>query len=96
MEVLVVLLHPPGLARALDPTPLGPDGIFLANVVVMQGDQPMDPEDPLDALNAGGEDDHNVDMFLNLQNFEDVEMSTDSSKRKRSEEGEEATSQGPN
>jgi len=50
----------------------------------------------LDAFNDGGEDEHIVDMYLNLQNLEDVEMSTDSSKRKRSEEGEEASSQGPN
>jgi len=49
----------------------------------------------LDALNLGGDEALNVDMFLNLQNIEDVEMSTDSSKRKRSEEGEEASSQGP-
>jgi len=26
---------PPGLARAIDPAPLGPNGILLANVVVM-------------------------------------------------------------
>lgn len=33
----------------------------------------------------------NADMFLNLDNIEDVEMSTDSSKRKRDEEGEECS-----
>jgi len=32
-------------------------------------------------------------MFLNLQNLADIEMSTDSAKRKRSEDGEEVTSQ---
>jgi len=48
--------------------------------------------DPLDGLNMAGEEEPNVDMFLNLQNIDDVEMSTDSSKRKRKEEGEEATS----
>jgi len=78
---------PPRLARAIDPAPVGPDGILLANAVVMQGEQPLAPEDPLDAFNAGGEDDHNIDVYLNLQNLEDVEMSTDSSKRKRSEKG---------
>ena len=83
-----------GLIRALDPAPLGPDGILLANALAMQKGQPIAPEDPLDALNEGGDDEHNVDMYLNLQNFEDVDMSTDSSKRKRSEEGEEASSQG--
>jgi len=48
--------------------------------------------DPLDGLNLGGVDEPNVDVFLNLQNIEDVEMSTDSSKRKRKEEREEAIS----
>ena len=52
----------------------------------------MDDTDPLDALNAGMEDDTYVDMFLNLQNIENAKMSTNSSKRKRWEEGEEATS----
>jgi len=46
----------------------------------------------LDALKLGGEEEPNMDMYLNLQNIKDVEMSTDSSKRKRNEEGEEATS----
>ena len=32
-----------------------------------------------------------VDMFMNLQNIEDIEMSTDSAKCKRCEDGEEAT-----
>ncbi|KAJ8422101.1 hypothetical protein Cgig2_011968 [Carnegiea gigantea] len=40
-----------------------------------------DIEDGMDAV-------ENFDMFLNLDNIEDVEMSTDSSKRKRVEEGE--------
>ena len=38
---------------------------------------PMVHTDPLDALNTGMEDDTNVDMFLNLQNIEDIEMFTD-------------------
>jgi len=46
---------------------------------------------PLDGLNLGGEEEPNVDMFLNVQNIEDVEMSMDSSKWKRKEEGKEAT-----
>jgi len=87
---------PLGLARALDTAPLGHDGILLANALAMQRGQPLAPEDPLDALNEGGDEEHNVDMYLNLQNLEDVEMSTDSSKRKRREEGQEASSQGPN
>jgi len=36
--------------------------------------------------------DENVYMYLNLENIEDVEMSTDSSKRKRVEKGEEYNS----
>lgn len=34
----------------------------------------------------------NADLFLNLGNIEDVQMSTDSSKRKRMEEREECNS----
>ena len=53
--------------------------------------------DPLqaypDAFLDGRDADTNVDMFLNLNNVEDVEMSAESSKRKRDEEGEEVTSQ---
>jgi len=86
--------NPPRMVRALDPTPVGPDDILLANTVMMQGEHSMTPADPLDAFNDGGEDDQNIDMYLNLQNLEDVEMSTDTSKRKRSEEGEEASSHG--
>jgi len=59
-------------------------------------EKPLAKDDPLDALNssvaADVEDDANVDMFLNLQNIENAKMSTNSSKRKRWEEGEEATS----
>ena len=44
-----------------------------------------DEEEGMDA-------DENVDMFLNLENIEDVEMSIDSTKRKRIEEGEECKS----
>ena len=44
-----------------------------------------DEEEGMDA-------DENVDMFLNLESIEDVEMSTDSSKKKRVEEGEECSS----
>jgi len=56
--------------------------------------------DPLQALPGafldGMDDDSNVDTFLNLQNLDDVEMSTDSAKRKRGEDGEEVSSQAPN
>lgn len=45
-----------------------------------------------DMMDEGVETDENVDLFLNLENIEDVEMSTDSAKRKRIEEGEECSS----
>lgn len=50
-------------------------------------------DEPLQATDEGMEEDEDIEMYLNLHNFEDIEMSTDSSKRKRCEEGEEATSQ---
>jgi len=72
---------------------VGPDGILLANPLAMQyDDAPMFGSDPLDGLNVAIAKEPNVDMYLNLHNIEDVEMSTDSSKRKRTEAGEEATS----
>ena len=43
----------------------------------------------------GMDADESVDMFLNLENIEDVEMSTDSSKRKGVEEGEESVAPPP-
>ena len=85
---------PPELLRAIDPAPLGPDGIMLANALAMQPGQHMGIEDPLDALNAGQDDEHNVDLYLNLQHYDDMDMASDSAKRKRIEEGEEASSQG--
>ena len=75
-----------------NPAPLGPEDIILANAVAFKLDNPTAPaSDPLDALN---DDLANAEMhdFLNLQNFEDVETSSDSIKRKRREEGEEASS----
>jgi len=60
-----------------------------------QVEKPLVEDDPLDALNTSVEDETNTDMYLNLQNIKDVEMSTDSYKRKRCEEGEEATSRKP-
>ena len=53
--------------------------------------------DPLDALNEDMPDDmeaeNNVDLYLNLHNIEDIKMSPISTKRKRSEDEEEAISQ---
>jgi len=34
--VTITASEPPGLTRALDPAPLGPDGIMLANAMEMQ------------------------------------------------------------
>ena len=48
-----------------------------------------------DALMEGMEEDTNVDMFLNLNNGEDIEMSAESAKRKREKDGEEVSSQAP-
>ena len=63
--------------------------------MVFKLDKPQPIEgDPLEAINDGMGD-ANVDAFLNLHTFEDVDMSSNSSKRKRQEEGEEASSQGP-
>jgi len=76
--------------------PLGPNDIILANPLVMKQEKVQTAEeDPLDAINMGIEDEANMDVFLNLQNIEDVEMFVHSSKRKRNKDGEEASSRGP-
>ena len=78
-----------------NPAPLGLDDIILANTMAFNLDKSQDAEsDPLDALNDGMED-TNVEAFLNLYTFEDVDMPSDSSKRKRLEEGEKASSYSP-
>ncbi|KAJ8450358.1 hypothetical protein Cgig2_004815 [Carnegiea gigantea] len=75
-----------------------PDGIILANLTaILPTDDPSLVPDPLDAINEDMLDDmeakNNADLYLNLHNLEDIEMSSDSTKKKRSEDGEEATSQ---
>jgi len=79
-----------------NPAPLGPDDIILANPMDfnLENDQVVEG-DPLDALNDDMED-TNAEAFLNLHTLEDVDMSSDSSKRKRLEDGEEASSHSPN
>jgi len=57
--------------------------------------EPVDEGDPLDAHNDVM-DDNDVEAFLNLHAIEDVDMSSDSFKRKRRDDGEEASSHGPN
>jgi len=54
----------------------------------------MIKNDPLDALNDRVDVENNTDMFLNLHNIEGVEISTNSVKINRCEDGEEATSHG--
>lgn len=78
------------------PTPNSSEGIVLANLTNMKN-QDADPPnaDKLVAMEEGEgkgmEEEENGDIFLNLENIEDVEMSIDSSKRKGVEEGEECT-----
>jgi len=70
--------------NASHPTFVGPNDILLVNIAIMkQFEDPMVDTAPLDALNVGMNVDNSVDMFLNLQNIEDIEMSTNLSKRKR-------------
>jgi len=78
-----------------NPAPLGPDDIILANPMAFNLEKDQEAEgDPLDALSDDMED-TNVEAFLNLHTFEDVDMASDSSKRKRLEDGEEVSSHSP-
>jgi len=79
-----------------NPAPLGPDDIILANPMAFKlVNDPVDEGDPLDAHNDVM-DDNDVEAFFNLHAIDDVDMSSDSSKRKRLDDGEEASSHGPN
>jgi len=77
-----------------------PEDLLLANV---QGEGCLDaspavnpdplavfPEEDVDGM----DEEDNVDVYLNLHNIEDIDMSTESSKRKRCEDGEEVSSSG--
>ena len=77
-----------------------PEGILLANI---QGEGCPDASpalnlDPLaifpEADVDGMDEEDNVDLYLNLHKIEDIDMSTDSAKRKRCEDGEEVSSSG--
>ncbi|KAJ8444540.1 hypothetical protein Cgig2_000819 [Carnegiea gigantea] len=88
---------PPSPPTQTAPGPSITKVIVLANLASMKSQDEGSPnDDNLVAMVAGDDEgmdeEENVDMFLNLENIEDVEMSTDSSKRKRVEEGEECTS----
>ena len=43
----------------------------------------------------GMEEDTNIDMYLNLNNVDDIEISTESVKRKQEKDGEEISSKDP-
>jgi len=75
-----------------------PEGILLANLQVA-GYPDASPAVNLDPLTVfpeaavdGMDEEDNVDLYLNLHKIEDIDMSTDSSKRKRCEDGEEVSS----
>ena len=76
------------LPLAFNPALFHEDGIILAHTAaaIPFGDVPAINCDPLEAhpgaLLEGMEEDTNVDMFLNLNNGKDIEMSTESAKRK--------------
>ena len=80
----------PSMSPWLHHAPVVAEGIVLANpAVVASYVGELDPNyDPLEALLGefldGMDDDTNIDMLLNLENIADIEMSTDSTKRKRS------------
>lgn len=84
--------QPTVVQKIPDPTPTNPEGIILANLNAILED-PLVSNDSLDDIDEGMNEDENINMYLNLQNVKDIEMSVDSSKRKRYEDGEEATSQ---
>ena len=77
-----------------------PKGILLANIQV-EGCPDASPAVNLDPLAVfpeadvdGMDEEDNVDLYLNLHKIEDIDMSTDSAKRKRCEDGEEVSSSG--
>jgi len=77
--------------KILNLAPTDPEGIMPANLNAVLEDPPINDETVND-IDEGMNEDENVDVHLNLQNIEDIEMSTDSSKRKRCEDGEETIS----
>ena len=68
-------------------------GITLASPAAMMiQDDPELNSNPLSAIEEGMDDEENIDMFRDLDNIKDVEMSTDSTKIKRAKDGEECSS----
>jgi len=82
--------------------PIIPEGIILASIssAALPAPDLTLHQDPLDAFHRASIDgmgvEDNVDVFLNLQRIEDIDMSTDASKHKRCEEGEEVNSHASN
>ncbi|KAJ8436506.1 hypothetical protein Cgig2_003204 [Carnegiea gigantea] len=73
------------------------DEVILTNLIAIPPtDEPSLVPDPLDALNADMMDDmeakNNVELYRNLYNIEDIKRSSNSTKRKRSEDGDGANS----
>ncbi|KAJ8424036.1 hypothetical protein Cgig2_032185 [Carnegiea gigantea] len=101
IDSLTVLLKPVGTVVRVDQNTLlrlkgtvDITGIVLANSIDVNNQDGDSPN--LASLNAMDDDEaegmdayDNAELFLDLGNIEDVEMSTDSSKRKRMVEGEE-------
>ncbi|KAJ8436019.1 hypothetical protein Cgig2_007677 [Carnegiea gigantea] len=88
----VTSTHPTMICKIPNLAPTNPEGIVLANLNVVLEDPPINDE-TLNDIDEGMNEDKNVDVYLNLHNIEDIEMSTDSFKRKRCEDGKEAISQ---
>ncbi|KAJ8429939.1 hypothetical protein Cgig2_017989 [Carnegiea gigantea] len=73
--------QPTVLYRIPNPAPVNPEAITLANLNAMVEDPPINDE-PFDATDKVMNEDKDIDMYFNLHNIKDIEMSTNSSKRK--------------
>lgn len=80
--------QPTMLYRIPNPLSANSKGIILANLSAMVEDPPIN-DDPLNATDEVMNEDEDIDMYLNIHNIEDIEMSTDSSKRKGARRGRE-------
>lgn len=83
-----IIDHPPVTSTIPNPTPAISEGYVLTNMNAMLEEPRGNNDDFEEDMN----EDDDVNMYLNLHNIEDIEMSSDSSKRKRCEDGEEANS----
>lgn len=90
-------IKPEAVAAKKNSIPVDTSRATAADTSVMNpiGENSLMSDTFLDLEDEGEEGmdtEENADMYLNLDNIEDVEMSSDSTKRKRVEEGEECTS----